>query len=282
MKKNKKKTILLIIEIILGFIMIFSAVMIGLELYEAKKAKDEFASLTELITLEEPVDLKEPGASKDSIILVEQIESDIVTGTTNPATDGLKSNTEPEITRNLSLLFEKNNECVGWIHIPGTAVDYPVMHTPNDPEKYLRRNFYGEKSTAGVPFIDGRCSLDGEHLIFYGHNMRNGTMFADLKHYVDEEYYAKHPVIEFETAAECESYVIFAVVYSPAANEWYDFLSADSPEAFAHRITSIKSQALYDTGLTPEYGRQLITLSTCYNSDEDGRLLVIAYKSEEG
>lgn len=277
MSKNKKKNILLIIEIILGLIMIFSAVMIGLELFEGKKAKDEFASLAELIALEDTPDSKKSGASKTPIVLVEQLETDIVTDTTNPATAVKEDNTESEITRNVSLLFEKNNECVGWIHIPGTAVDYPVMHTPSDPQKYLRRNFYGKKSTAGVPFIDARCSLEGEHLIFYGHNMRNGTMFADLKHYVDEEYYAKHPVIEFETGAGCVKYTIFAVVYSPAANEWYDFLSADSPEDFANRITSIKSQALYDTGLTPEYGSRLITLSTCYNSDEDGRLLVIAY-----
>ena len=58
-------------------------------------------------------------------------------------------------TRNLTPLFEKNADCIGWVYIKDTAVDYPVMHTPSEPQRYLRLNFDKEYSTAGVPFLKG-------------------------------------------------------------------------------------------------------------------------------
>ena len=56
----------------------------------------------------------------------------------------------------LAALAEENADCVGWLTIPDTGIDYPVMHTPDDPEHYLRRDFYGESSSGGTPFLDGR------------------------------------------------------------------------------------------------------------------------------
>ena len=53
----------------------------------------------------------------------------------------------------------------GWLCIPETDINYPVMHTPDNPEKYLRRNFQGEYSESGVPFLDSRCVLDSDNLI---------------------------------------------------------------------------------------------------------------------
>jgi len=78
-----------------------------------------------------------------------------LTGKTKP--------TEPPavFTRNLTPLFEKNADCIGWVYIKDTAVDYPVMHTPSEPQRYLRLNFDKEYSTAGVPFLKGKWDLDG-------------------------------------------------------------------------------------------------------------------------
>ena len=80
---------------------------------------------------------------------------DFLTGKTKP--------TEPPtvFTRNLTPLFEKNADCIGWVYIKDTAVDYPVMHTPSEPQRYLRLNFDKEYSTAGVPFLKGKWDLDG-------------------------------------------------------------------------------------------------------------------------
>lgn len=124
------------------------------------------------------------------------------------------------------------------------------MHTPSDPQKYLRRNFYGKYSQSGVPFLDGRCNLQNTNLIIYGHNMRNGTMFSNLKKYVDRDFLNAHRTVKFETVDGIRYYTVAEVLKTNTSDEWYN------------RITA-------------EDCRQLI-LSTCYGSGKDGRLLIIA------
>lgn len=79
---------------------------------------------------------------------------------------------------------------VGWIKIDGTAIDYPVMYTPNDGDFYLTHGFNKQKARNGVPFIDQRCTVEppGTNIIIYGHHMKNGTMFADLAQYKDKNF----------------------------------------------------------------------------------------------
>ena len=74
-----------------------------------------------------------------------------------------------------------NKECYAWISINDTRISYPVMHSPNEPDKYLNRNFYGQYSSSGVPYMDGRCTDDSDNKIIYGHHMDFGSMFSDLK-----------------------------------------------------------------------------------------------------
>ena len=156
--------------------------------------------------------------------------------------------------RNLAPIMEQNGDCVGWLYIEGTAVDYPVMHTPNQPQKYLRRNFHGEYSVSGVPFMDHRCSLDSTDLIIYGHNMRNGTMFANLKKYLDDDFLEGHRTIELETAEGLRYFTVIEVVKTDIYDERYDRL--DMADGIQHLI-----------------------LSTCYGSSKSGRLLVIAVET---
>lgn len=164
--------------------------------------------------------------------------------------------TEPEQTeqnRNLAPILEQNSECIGWICIEGTAVNYPVMHTPTDPQKYLRKDFYGKYSVSGVPFLDCRCTLD-INLIVYGHNMKNGTMFADLKKYLDKDFRAQHHVIEFETAAGVRYFTVTEVIKTDIYDKRYEDIELN--------------------------GKQKLILSTCYGSAKSGRLLIVAEESE--
>ncbi|MCI5503401.1 MAG: class B sortase, partial [Eubacterium sp.] len=108
-------------------------------------------------------------------------------------------------------LFEANGDCIGWICIPNTAVNYPVMFTPEEPQKYLRKNFEGEYSVSGVPFLDGASTPECDNLIIYGHNMKNGTMFSDITQYRDKAYFEEHPYIELETADGLKVYQVFAL-----------------------------------------------------------------------
>ena len=178
-------------------------------------------------------------------------------------------------TRNLTPLIERNKDCIGWIYIEGTSVNYPVMHTPDEPQKYLRKNFDKEYSNAGVPFLKGFCTLNCDNLTLYGHNMKNGTMFSDITQYRSKDYCTEHPIIEFETTQGLKQYTVFAVVQLKNNDGWYDYHTAADKAEFDNKVSEIKSRALYDTGITPQYGEQLLTLSTCYVSTPNDRIVVV-------
>lgn len=186
-------------------------------------------------------------------------------------------------------LYEQNPDMVGWIRIDGTKIDYPVMYTPNDGEFYLNHGFDKEKSKSGVPFIDSRCTIDpfGTNTIIYGHHMKNGTMFAGLLNYEDEDFFREHPIICFDTLYEQQEYEIIAVfesqVYrkSDTVFKHYNFLNAASKADFDAYIANIKALSLYDTGVTASYGDELITLSTCAYHVDNGQFVVVARKPRE-
>ena len=197
---------------------------------------------------------------------------------TEPKNNDQPADTEPTpvvSSRNLAPLFEKNAGCIGWVFIEGTAVDYPVMHTPDEPQRYLRKNFDKEYSTAGVPFLKGICTLDCDHLVLYGHNMKNGTMFSDVTQYRSKDYCTEHPFIEFETARGLKRYAVFAVVQVKNNDGWYEFHTAANETEYTEKVSEIKRRALYDVGIIPTYGQQLLTLSTCYGATKNDRIIVI-------
>lgn len=189
-------------------------------------------------------------------------------------------------------LYEENNDTAGWIYIEGTEVDYPVMYTPEDGEFYLHRTFEKEEDPTGQGciFIDKHCTTDprSTNLLFHGHSMNNGTMFATLLDYKDEEFYKKHPTIIYTSLVDEAEYQIAAVflskVYTVAETDvfkYYKFYDAATEEEYNDYIENCKALALYDTGFTPKYGDELITLSTCEYSVENGRIVVVAYKTKE-
>ena len=199
---------------------------------------------------------------------------------TNP---NLEPSPKPIFTRNLTPLFDKNSDCLGWICVPGTNIDYPFMHTPSEPHKYLKKNFDGKYSAAGVPFLQENNTLDSDNLIIYGHNMKNGTMFADIIKYRNKSYCTEHPTIELETKQGLKLYDVFAVVKVKNNDAWYHFIEAVDESDYRNKVEEINSRALYDTGITPQYGQQLITLSTCYGSTKNDRIIVIGVEvSAEG
>ena len=118
-------------------------------------------------------------------------------------------------------------------------------------------------------------------------DMNNGSMFADLEKFKDEDFWREHKTIAFNTLTKKNEYEILAVfktvVYtdSPEAFKYYRFTDAQSPEEFETYIEKCKELSLYDTGVSAEYGDKLITLSTCEYSRTNGRLVVVAKKVTE-
>ena len=194
-------------------------------------------------------ELRQQREEKEGFAAVSQIAEPTVT-TAQTESEQAEPTEEPAAERNIPALIAANTDCIGWLSIDGTNISYPIMHTPHDPQKYLRRNFYGKYSQSGVPFLDGRCDIQSTNMIIYGHNMRNGTMFSELKKYVNRDFLNAHRTVKFETADGVQTFTVAEVLKTNTSDAWYD------------RIAS-------------EDGRQLI-LSTCYGSGKDGRLLIIA------
>lgn len=179
----------------------------------------------------------------------------------------------------VSDLLSMNSECFGWISIAGTNINYPVMHTPSNPQKYLNRNFYGKYSYSGTPFLDSRCSADSTNLIIYGHHMNNGTMFADLCNYTDYSYFTERPTVVLETKDGAFVYSVFSVMKVKSDDDWYRFTTAGTEKSYEKKISYAKSKSLYNTEITPVYGQQILSLSTCYGYNQDDRILVLAVRN---
>lgn len=186
-------------------------------------------------------------------------------------------------------LYEKNKDVVGWLRIPDTKLDYAVVHTPEDPHKYLNLDLDGDWSGFGTIFIEAACSLEPRsvNLLFHGHNMVDGSMFRTVMDYKDQSFYEAHPIIEFSDLYENKQYEIFAVLRDRLyynyedCFKYYEFLDPATEEEFKEGIAYFKENSLYDTGITPEFGDKLITLSTCAYHTKHGRMLVLAREITE-
>lgn len=183
-------------------------------------------------------------------------------------------------------IYEKNRDFVGWISIEGTKIDYPVMQSPDAPNFYIDHGFDKKTSKYGVPYVQENCDVElSDNVIIYGHHMRNGSMFTDLCKYADAAFYKAHPVICFDTLAGSGRYAILAV-FKTSANPgegfaYHGFVNAESEDAYQKYVTLCKALSLYDTGVHAEPGEQLLTLSTCEYSLDNGRFVVVAKKISE-
>lgn len=178
-------------------------------------------------------------------------------------------------------VFAQNSDFVGWLSVDGTQINYPVMQTPNDPDYYLKRNFQKQHSNYGTPYVQENCAIGlSDNIVIYGHNMRDGSMFAGLCKYADEDFYKAHRTIRFDTLSGYGEYEIVAVFKTEAYTEdgfkYYHFVNADSRADFEAFIGECKKLSAYDTGVDAEYGDKLLTLSTCEYSRENGRMVVVA------
>jgi sortase B len=192
----------------------------------------------------------------------------------------------------------KNQDVVGWIQIDGTPIDYPILQSQDD-EFYLHNNINKAPSSAGAIFADYRCvwtptddyesSLITDHIVLYGHNMKNGTMFAGLKKYFyNNEFVNTHRIINVSSKDVDCKYKIFAYFESDGtANadfkywNYYDFTSKEEFDYFVNYCKEHSIVKMDDVSL--EYGDKLLTLQTC-KSGTDFRRIVIAkriYTEEE-
>lgn len=202
---------------------------------------------------------------------------------------GEKTEEEKDASRLLKYqeLSSMNPDFAGWLKIDGTMVDYPVMYTPEDIQYYIRRDFYGKDSVSGTPFIGDSCDADSPSVIIYGHNMKNGSMFGSLDRYAEKSYWEEHKELQFDTPEEVRRYEVFAAFRTRLLNDgeegfrYYEYVGNLGKEAFDDFVREAAAASAYDTGIVPEYGDQLVILSTCSYHTANGRFVVAARRLPE-
>ncbi len=184
-------------------------------------------------------------------------------------------------------LYEQNKNLIGWVKIEGTNIDYPVMKSLNgNGQFYLDHDIYGNEDRNGTIFMDDLCDIikPTENYIIYGHNMKSGQMFGDLKKYKSESFCKDHMIVRFDTIYETGSYQVMMAFQSHVFEEnviafkYYQFIDPASEKEFNSGINDMRAQALYDTGVKVEYGDNLLLLSTCDYDEENGRFVVVCKK----
>lgn len=206
------------------------------------------------------------------------------TETVPPTTEEtIPEESEPVMLAHMAELFEQNPEVMGWIKVDDTLIDYPVMYTPEDEDKYIHLSFDGKYDYGGVPFIDKDFVVDPEsqNLILFGHNMRDGSQFAHIMKYKSETFWTDHRYIKYTTLYEERVYEIIGAfedrLYKKYEDvfKFYQFVDPETEEEFNEAITYFKDKTPYEIETTAEYGDKLITLVTCAYHTSNGRFVVV-------
>lgn len=260
MKTNKKKSVVFpcIILIISLIIMIASGWYLGSYYYERYKNESDFGDLRD--NLSDEAEVRNPVVRRDTL-------DDSNLGTVRHS--------------KYDKMLEENPDFVGWIHVPGTVIDYPVMQTKNNEQKYLHLNFDGEWTDEGTPFCSANSDLarPSDNIIIYAHNMIYGSMFENLTKYEDYNFYNQHKKFYFDSIYRSGTYEIIGVVKTDINSGSYPYWNTTdcNAEEFYEYVNFIKKNSVHkiDAIKNVEYGDMLVTLSTCAYHAYNGRIIVI-------
>lgn len=194
-----------------------------------------------------------------------------------------ESNKEGIDYRQMKKLFRKNKDVFGWLSIPLSGIDYPVMLKMEDSDFYLNHDFYGIEDKHGVPFLDSRClnDIDEPNYLIYGHHMRDGTMFAGLMKYKEKKYFEAHKTIFFSTLEEQKEYEVISVclVNAKTNKQLFEYLTSEITEDKITKLERLLSEtAIFSCGEKIQVGAELLSLSTCDYTSKDARLVVVSRK----
>lgn len=241
MKRNR------VIFLVAAGIFLLSLVKIGWEIYGYVRAAGEYDG-----------------------IRIYRMEKDPDSGETDEGQQDDGSNEKKLDTESLRAI---NGDFAGWIQIPGTNIDYPVVQG-SDNEKYLTTTFQNTKNKCGAIFIDSRCpkAFGGLVTILYGHNMKDGSMFHDLNRYMEQDYYEAHSQVWIAQGGEWKSYKMFSLHVTEADSGTYQVVFADHDDYRTYLLRE-SALSLYDTGYQADTEKSTVVLSTCYGQQRFVALL---------
>ena len=171
-------------------------------------------------------------------------------------------------------LFEKNIDYRGWIKIDNTNINYPILQG-QDNEEYLYKDINNEYIVSGSIFMNYlNNGFDDQNTVLFGHNMKNGTMFANLKKYKEEDFFYNNNDIEIELSnGQYLKYKVFSV-YITDINDNYTKTSFEDKDEYKEFLERIKNKSIYKSDISVNENDKIITLSTCSYQFDDARLVV--------
>ncbi len=188
---------------------------------------------------------------------------------------------EPEVSAvDICSLQSQYPAVCGWLTIPETGIDYPVMQSSQeDPEYYLRRDYRGNYDINGSLFLQADCTLgESKNLTIYGHNMNSGTMFGNLDQYASYKYWEVHHRVFFQTPEGVEEYLIAAVLKADVSMFDFQKESFSSPQELETYVQQAKALALFETGIDGAGCKEILTLVTCSYEWKQARTILVAVK----
>lgn len=269
-----KKQVYNILLCLFALIFLVSAGILGKYYYDAYQQQKDYDDLTQL--RQESPTAARPPIPGDTTAQETQPKNPLVE-ITHP-----KTGEKVILLEEFAKLYQKNPDLIGWIKIPGVGIDYPVMQKPEKRDYYLTRDFNRKKSAHGCIYVQEEADVfsPSDNITIYGHRMKDGTMFGKLDKYLKKSFYKKSPYIYFDTLTQLHTYEIIAVFTTTASKgegfAYHRFIDAEDQKAFDDFVAQCKDLAIYDTGVTAQYGDKLIILSTCEYTQTNGRLVIVA------
>lgn len=200
------------------------------------------------------------------------------------------ANDKPDILPKYESFHSQYPDLFGWLTIPYTGIDHPVMQAPEKVNGelyfYLHHDYQGNATEEGSLFVDSgsSCYPQDYNTVIYGHNMKNGRNFGMLESFEDQTFCESHRTIYYDTIYEKGTYQVAAVIKSRVLYQeekgfrYYQLFNYNTHEQFQECVDFIKANQIYDLGVPFHYGDKLLMLSTCDYSRENGRLVVVAKK----
>ena len=268
MNKNLRKVLILVLAVIF----VGSSAVLVYQRFEAKKSEALHAQAEEIVNSvpAEP----EPIPEEPEETLPEE-EEPVEVEAPEPTYD------DPTVATLRSMDFaslqEKSADVLGWITVPDTEINYPLMQA-EDNDYYLTRLWDGTTNKNGAIFMDYKNdpNLGDFHTLIYGHRMRDGSMFAGLKYYKTKDYWEEHPLVYIGTNEKCYTYQIFAAYKAPVLGHTFqtpEFPDDAAKEAF---IAESLQMSAIKTDVVPTAEQNIITLVTCTGTGYEHRWVVQA------
>ncbi|MDO4939261.1 MAG: class B sortase [Lachnospiraceae bacterium] len=280
--KNNKKIIYIVLLVVFSAVLVFAIIKFAGKTIKMNSVQKEYEKLAETV---EHRDTVGQSSSEEQTPAAEATPNATESQEVNISVDKTKDNKSRFVE-----VIRQNSDFAAWIYIPDTRIDYPVMLRPEDPNYYLHRDFYGRYNDNGAIYIGKGCDLESDNIMIHGHHLNNGSMFGELSDYKKESFYKEHPVIYLDTVEKDGEYDVVAVcreqVYEESVKgvfKYYKYGGKLTKDQYDEYVSHMKKDSFYDTGITPEYGQQLITLSTCSYvfADGSGRFIVVAVKRDD-